>query len=81
MPSNIINLSIELKSRQDYRALTPKQELMVGMNNNYIELARIKRVVGFHKLAHKQRLKEFVALAEQVEKKKKKLISICKSLK
>jgi hypothetical protein len=27
MPSNVINLSAELKAREDSRALTPRQEL------------------------------------------------------
>ena len=81
MPSNIINLNTELASRQDHRALTPKQELMVGMNNNYIELVRLKRAMCFHKLAHKQRSKEFLALAELVELQEEKLMRTSSALK
>ena len=81
MPSNIINLNVELASRQDHRALTPQQELLVGMNNNYIKLVRLKRAMGFHKLAHKRRSKEFLALSKLVELQEEKLMGISSALK
>ena len=74
MPSNVIILSAELEAREDERALTPKQELMIELRNDYNEKARLRRAIEFHKVAYKHRVKEYKELAERIELQEEKLL-------
>lgn len=74
MPSNIINLNVELAARGDERALTPKQEITVELRNHYLERTRLRRAAGFHRLAHKQRVKQFIEISELIETQEEKLL-------
>jgi len=76
MPSNIINLNTELNLRQDHRAVTPKQILTIELRNHYIQEARLRRSVASHKLAYKQRLMEYVQIAERIERNEEKLLDV-----
>ena len=76
MSSNVINLSIELASRKDHRALTEKQKLTIELRNHYIQEARLRRSVASHKLAYKQRLMEYVEIAERIERNEEKLLRV-----
>ena len=76
MPSNIINLNTELIAREDYRALTPRQILTIELRNHYIQEARLRRSVASHKLAYKQRLMEYVQIAERIERNEEKLLRV-----
>lgn len=76
MPSNIINLNIELASRQDDRTLTPKQEITVELRNHYTEKARLRRAVEFHKVAYKHRVKEYIEVTERIERQEEKLLDV-----
>ena len=67
MPSNIINLNTGLVSRQDHRALTPKQEITIKLRNHYIDQAKQKRALTYHQVAYNQRLKEYKELADNIE--------------
>ena len=75
MPSNIINLNIELEARQDHRALTTKQEMTIELRNHYTEKASLRRVVEFHKVAYKHRVKDFIEIAERIERQEEKLLN------
>ena len=74
MPSNIINLNVELASRQDHRVLTPKQELTIELRNDYNKKAGLRRAIEFHKVAYKHRVKEYVEIAERIELQEEKLL-------
>jgi hypothetical protein len=74
MPSNIINLNLELEAREDTRALTPKQEMTIELRNDYNKKARLRRAIEFHKVAYKHRVKEYVEIAERIELQEEKLI-------
>jgi hypothetical protein len=74
MPSNIINLNIELASRKDHRALTPKQEMTVELRNYYNKKACLRRAIEFHKVAYKHRVKEYKEIAERIEVQEEKLM-------
>jgi hypothetical protein len=76
MSSNVINLSIELASRKDHRALTEKQKLTIELRNHYIQEARLRRSVAAHKVAYKQRLIEYVEVAEWIERKEERLLDV-----
>ena len=76
MPSNIINLNIELEARQDHRALTAKQEMTVELRNHYTEKARLRRALEFHKVAYKHRAREYVEIAERIELQEEKLLRV-----
>ena len=76
MPSNIINLNLELEARQDHRALTAKQEMTVELRNHYTEKARLRRALEFHKVAYKHRAREYVEIAEHIELQKEKLLRV-----
>ena len=67
MPSNVINLNLELEAREDHRVLTPKQEITIKLRNHYIEQAKQKRVLTYHQVAYNQRLKEYKELADNIE--------------
>ena len=41
MPSNIINLNVELEAREDHRALTPKQEMTIELRRLHNEQSRL----------------------------------------
>ena len=77
MPSNIINLNVELASRQDHRALTPKQEMTIELRNDYNKKARVRRAIEFHKVAYKHRVKEYKEIAERIELQEEKLLKEC----
>ena len=76
MPSNIINLNIELASRQDHRVLTEKQKLTIELRNHYLQEARLRRSVAFRKMAYKQRLIEYVEVAVRIERKEERLLDV-----
>jgi hypothetical protein len=76
MPSNIINLNVELASRQDHRVLTPKQELTIELRNDYNLKARLRRAVEFHKIAYKHRVRDYIEVAERIERQEEKLLFI-----
>ena len=76
MPSNVIHLNVELEAREDTRALTPKQILTIELRNHYIQEARLRRSVASHKLAYKQRLMEYVEIAERIERNEEKLLRV-----
>ena len=67
MPSNIINLNVELEAREDHRVLTPKQEITIKLRNHYIDQAKQKRALTYHQVAYNQRLKEYKELADNIE--------------
>jgi hypothetical protein len=74
MPSNIINLNVELEAREDSRALTPKQILTIELRNDYNKKAGLRRAIEFHKVAYKHRVKEYVEIAERIELQEEKLL-------
>lgn len=74
MPSNVINLNVELEAREDHRALTPKQELTIELRNDYNEKARLRRAIEFHKVAHKHRVKDYIEIAKRIELQEEKLL-------
>ena len=75
MPSNIINLNVELEAREDHRVLTPKQELTIELRNDYNKKARLRRAIEFHKIAHKHRVKDYIKIAERIELQEEKLLN------
>ena len=76
MSSNVINLSIELASRKDHRALTEKQKLTIELRHHYIQEARLRRSVAAYKVAYKQRLIEYVEVAERIEREEERLLDV-----
>jgi hypothetical protein len=74
MPSNIINLNVELEAREDHRALTPKQEMTIELRNDYNKKAGLRRAIEFHKVAYKHRVKEYKEIAERIELQEEKLL-------
>ncbi len=74
MPSNIINLNVELEAREDHRTLTPKQEMTIELRNDYNKKARLRRAIEFHKVAYKHRVKEYKEIAERIELHEEKLM-------
>ena len=73
MPSNVINLNVELEAREDHRALTPKQEMTIDLRKDYNKKARLRRAIEFHKIAYKHRAKEYVEVSERIELQEEKL--------
>jgi len=76
MSSNVISLSIELEAREDNRALTPKQEMTIELRNDYNKKAGLRRAIEFHKVAYKHRVKEYVEIAERIERQEEKLLDV-----
>ena len=76
MLSNIINLNTELTAREDHRALTPKQILTIELRNYHIKKARLKRALRYHKVAHDQRMTEYIDVTECIELHEEKLLGI-----
>ena len=76
MPSNVINLSDELAAREDERALTPKQKLIIELRNDYHEKLRLRRAVEFHKVAYKHRVSEYIKVAERIGLQEEKLLDL-----
>ena len=74
MPSNVINLNVELEARENHRALTPKQELTIELRKDYNKKARLRRAIEFHKVAHKHRVKDYVEIAKRIELQEEKLL-------
>jgi hypothetical protein len=74
MPSNVINLNVELEAREDNRALTPKQEMTIELRNDYNKKAGLRRAIEFHRVAFKHRVKEYVEIAERIELQEEKLL-------
>jgi hypothetical protein len=74
MQSNIINLNLELETRENHRALTPKQEMTIELRNDYNKKARLRRAIEFHKVAYKHRVKEYKEIAERIELQEEKLL-------
>ena len=75
MPSNIIYLNLELEAREGSRALTPKQELTIHLRNNYSQRARLKRAIESHKVAYKHRVKDYLEIAERIERQEETLLN------
>ena len=76
MPSNIINLNVELEARQDHRALTPKQEITVELRNYYSQQTKLRRALRFHQVAYKKRVREYIEITECIELQEEKLLRI-----
>jgi hypothetical protein len=76
MPSNVINLNVELEARQDHRALTPKQEMTIELRNDYNKKAGLRRAIEFHKVAYKHRVKDYKEIAERIELHEEKLLQL-----
>ena len=74
MPSNVINLNLELEAREDHRVLTPKQILTIELRDHYAEKARLRRAAEFHKVPYKHRVKEYIQIAERIELQEEKLL-------
>jgi hypothetical protein len=74
MPSNVIHLNVELEAREDHRALTPKQEMTIGLRNDYNKKAGLRRAIEFHKVAYKHRVKDYVEIAKRIELQEEKLL-------
>ena len=75
MPSNIINLNLELEAREGSRALTPKQVLIIELRNHHIQEVRLRRSVKLHKVAYKKCLMDYVKVVECIERKEEKLLN------
>lgn len=60
MPSNIIDLSVELEAREHRHKLTPKQELTIELRNDYNKKSRLRRAVEFHRVAFKHRVQDYI---------------------
>ena len=67
-------MNVELKVRQEHRAIAPKQEMTVELRNHYTEKARLRRALEFHKVAYKHRAREYVEIAERIELQEEKLL-------
>ena len=76
MPSNVINLDLELETRENHRVLTPKQEMTIELRNDYNKKAGLRRAIEFHKIAYKHRVKEYVEIAESIERQEEKLLRV-----
>jgi hypothetical protein len=76
MPSNVINLDLELETRENHRVLTPKQEMTIELRNDYNKKAGLRRAIEFHKVAYKHRVKEYVEIAESIERQEEKLLRV-----
>ena len=74
MPSNIINLNVELEAREDHRVLTPKQILTIELRGCYNEQSRLIKALIFHKLAYKKRSQEFIEVTERIKIHEEKLM-------
>ena len=76
MPSNVINLDLELETRENHRVLTPKQEMTIELRNDYNKKAGLRRAIEFHKVAYKHRVKEYKEIAERIELQEEKLLRV-----
>ena len=76
MPSNIINLSIELEAREHRRKLTPKQEMTIRLRGCYATQSRLIKALSFHKLAYKRRSQEFIDITERIKIHEEKLLGV-----
>jgi hypothetical protein len=76
MPSNIINLNLELEAREDHRALTPKQLLTIELRGYCSEQSRLIKTLSFHKLAYKKRSQEFIEITERIKIHEEKLLGV-----
>ncbi len=76
MPSNIINLNLELEAREDHRALTPKQEITVELRNHYNQQTKLRRALRFHQVAYKKRVREYIEISECIELQEEKLLEV-----
>ena len=74
MPSNIINLNVELEAREDHRVLTPKQETTIKLRGCYATQSRLIKALSFHKLAYKKRSQEFIEITERIKIHEEKLL-------
>ena len=74
MQSNIINLDLEVETREDHRALTPKQILTIELRGYCNEQSRLIKALSFHKLAYKRRSQEFIEITERIKIHEEKLI-------
>jgi hypothetical protein len=76
MPSNVINLNVELEAREDSRALTPKQEMTIRLRGCYATQSRLIKALSFHKLAYKKRSQEFIEITERIKIHEEKLVKL-----
>jgi len=76
MPSNVINLNVELEARQDHRTLTPKQETTIELRGCYATQSRLIKALSFHKLAYKKRSQEFIEITERIKIHEEKLLNV-----
>ena len=76
MHSNVINLSDKLADRDDKHILTPKQQLTVELQNNYIKQKQLTRAIRYHKVAQKRRIQKYNELSNHIEFQEEKLLEL-----
>ena len=74
MPSNIINLNVELEAHEHRHKLTPKQEMTIELRNDYNKKARLRRAIEFHEVAHKHRVRDYIKIAKRIELQEERLL-------
>lgn len=76
MPSNVINLNLELETRENSRVLTPKQLLTIELRGYCNEQSRLIKALSFHKLAYKKHSQEFIEVTERIKIHEEKLLGV-----
>jgi hypothetical protein len=74
MPSNVVNLNAVLANREDTRALTLKQEIIVELRNHDIEKQRLKKAIDFHRRSFQLRVKELEELDRLIKIREQSLL-------
>jgi hypothetical protein len=74
MPSNVVNLNAVLANREDIRALTLKQEIIVELRNHDIEKQRLKKAIDFHRRSFQLRVKELAELDRLIKIREQSLL-------
>lgn len=74
MPSNVINLNVELEAREDHRVLTPKQILTIELRGYYNEQSRLIAALSFHKHAYKRYSQDYIEVTERIKIHEEKLL-------
>lgn len=81
MNKNVIWLQRELGRRKSSRGLTPKQELLVELDNNLVALLVLKKAVIYHQdkckehiKLRKEKLEKYNQIADSIEKINNKII-------
>ena len=74
MPSNVINLSLELEAREHRRKLTLKQEMTIRLRGYYSKQTRLIKALRFHKLAHENSMRDYIDITKRIELQEEKLL-------